>query len=416
MSTYITPLHIRRKRVFCLAVSLLSLLLWSGPLTSLEAGVEMEAPVYRSRGYEAQQKGQLRLAFEYYQKAIAIDPFYATPHNDLGILYEKQEKLEQAEAEYLKAIAIDPRFLDPYANLALLYERSGKKDQAVQYWKKRIDYGHPNDPWTRKAMERLSLLSKDEIVVTYPPAGEAGPPLPAQKPPSEATPFSPVTEERERKPWGKEPSAMGGRMEEFEAFGAIPTELYYTVGIGDTLEISVWQHPDLDRTVTVRPDGRMTFPLVDDVYASGLTPQQLDAELTDRLSTTIRSPAVTVIVSGVKSKGVYVLGEIRKPGRYPLTQPRTATEIIAEAGQWLDSAVLSSVLVVRRGFTDHPKVYRVNVWDVVKKGNTRRDMVLEDGDVVYLPRNFVKKLDNFLSFFTKHVRVRIFQSDALITD
>ena len=141
MSTYITPLYIRRKRVFCLAASLLSLLLWGGRLAFLEAGVEMEAPIYRSRGYEAQQKGQLHLALEYYQKAIAIDPFYATPHNDLGILYEKQEKREQAEVEYLKAIAIDPRFLDPYANLALLYERAGKKDQAVQYWKKRIDYG-----------------------------------------------------------------------------------------------------------------------------------------------------------------------------------------------------------------------------------------------------------------------------------
>lgn len=407
MNTYVTPLHIRGKGRFCLLLFLFALFFLTEKPAPLEARVELEAPTYRERGYEAQQKGQLSLAVEYYQKAIAIDPFYATPHNDLAILYEKKEKLEEAEGEYLKAISIDPRFLDPYANLALLYERTGKKDKAIQYWKKRIDYGHPNDPWTRKAMERLSLLSKEEIIVTYPPS-------PAQKPPTEAVPFTPVTEERERKPWGKRSAAVGELSEEHESFGALPTELYYTVGPGDTLDLSVWQHPDLDRSVTVRPDGRISFPLVDDVYVSGLTPQEVDSELTGRLSKTIRDPSVTVIVSGFKSKGVYVLGEVKKPGRYPLTQPRTAVEMIAEAGQWLDSGVLTSVMVVRRGWTEQPQAYRVNLAQVVLKGDTRKDMALQDGDVVFIPRNFVKKLDNFLSFFTKHLRGSLVQGSPVV--
>jgi len=396
MAISITPFHIRGRGVILAAGLLSFLLLFTG---SPQALLDLEAPTYRNQGYQAQQRGQGGLAVKYYQKAIAIDPFYATPHNDLGILYEKQGKLEQAEEEYLKAIAIDPRFLDPYANLALLYEQMGKRDKAILYWKKRIDYGHPNDPWTRKAMERLSLLSKDEVVVTYPPTR-------AQKAPSEPVPFIPVTEERERKPWGEPPTPSPNPSEEFESFGALPATLYYTIGAGDSLDVSVWQHPELDRTVAVRPDGRISFPLVGDLYVSGLTPEQVDAELTRHLSKTLRDPSVTVIISGFQSKGVYVLGEVRKPGRYPLTQPRTAVEMIAEAGQWLDSGVLTSVMVVRRGWTNDPKVYRVNLAQVVVKGDTRKDMVLQDGDVVFIPRNFVKKLDNFLTYFSKHITYR----------
>jgi len=360
--------------------------------------VELEAPTYRDQGVQAQKRGQLERATEYYQKAIAIDPTYVTPHNDLGILYEKQGKLEEAEAEYLKAVSLDPRFLDAYANLALLYEQTGKKEKAVLYWRKRIDYGHPNDPWTRKAMERLGALSKEEIVVSYPP-------LPAQEGTAQgaASPLA-SSEIQQRKPWREAPAPFQGIPAEFEEFGAPPTDLYYVIGPGDALEISVWQQPEITRTVTVRPDGRISFPLVDDLYVSGLTPQQVDAELTQRLSNTFRTPIVTVIMTGFGSRGVYVLGEVRKPGRYPFPQPRTAVEMISEAGQWLDSGVLTSVLVVRRGWSRNPQIYRVNLALVVTKGDTTKDMVLQNGDVVFIPRNFVKKLDNFLFFFTKHLR------------
>ena len=381
---------------FCsITLSFLLLGIAVGSAPPLEAFVNLDAPTYRNEGYRAQQKHRWTTAIKYYQKAIAIDPFYATPHNDLGIVFEKQGKHERAEAAYLKAIIIDPRFLDPYANIALLYEQAGKPEQAAIYWKKRIEYGHPNDPWTRKAMERLSLLDKEMMTVSYPIS-------PAQKIPSKLSATPLVSEVRERKIWG-EGLVPVQKTDEFESFGAIPTELYYTIGAGDTLDISVWQHPDLARVVAVRPDGRISFPLVDDAYVSGLTPEQVDAVLTNEISKTIRKPSVTVIVTGFQSRGVYVLGEVNRPGRYTLTQPTTATEIIARAGQWRDSGVLTSVMVVRRGWTKQPKVYRVNLAKVVKEGDASKDMVLQDGDVVFIPRNFVKKLDNFLSFFTKHL-------------
>ena len=78
-------------------------------------------------------------------------------------------------------------------------------------------------------------------------------------------------------------------------------------------------------------------------------------------------------------------------------------EMIALAGQWLDTGVLNSVMVVRRGWTDRPEIYRVDLTAVVKKGDVSKDMVLQDGDVVFIPRNFVAKFDRFLTFFTKHL-------------
>jgi len=399
MSVYFTSFFAQRKRApFICGVFLLVALLGSLP-SSLEALVDLEAPTYRNQGYHAQQKEQWQLAVQYYQKAIALDPFYATPHNDLGIVYERQKEFEKAEQEYLKAIALDPRFLDPYANLALLYEHLGKIDQAIIYWKKRIDYGHPNDPWTRKAIERLGRLSKDEITVTYPPAK-------AQEDKPEAMTQASAAEDRERKPWETLTTPAQPIPSDVEDFSMLPSELYYTIGPGDELEVFVWDHPDISRTggeaVGVRPDGRISLPLIDDVYVNGLTPKQVDAEVTERLSKTIRDPQVTIIVSQIKSRGVYVLGEVRRPGRYPLTQPMTATEMIAKAGQWMDSGVLTSVLVVRRGWSAQPEIYRVNLAQVVRHGDASHDMVLQDGDIVFIPRNFIKKLDNFLTYFTKH--------------
>ena len=374
---------------------LLSLALLAGLLgraSFTEANVEKEAPAYRAQGYEFQHRKQLDEAIIYYQKAIALDPAYATPHNDLGIVYEERSWFDRAEQEYLRAIAIDPHFVDAYANLALLYERRGRLEKALVYWKKRVDFGHPNDPWTRVAIDRASLLSKK---IEFPPP----PPVPPKGPSALlAPPEKPVTDVLLERP-----AISPTEEREYAEFGTPPTTLEYVIGPGDVLAINVWQQPELNQTVTVRPDGRISAPLVDDLYVSGLTPAQVDAEMTQRLSKTIRQPEVSVIMTGFSSKGVYMLGEVGRPGRYPLTQPTTAMEMIAQAGQWRDSGVLSSVMVVRRGWTRQPEAYRVDLTKAVREGDVSKDMVLQDGDVVFIPRNFVTKLDNFLTYFTKHL-------------
>ncbi len=128
-------------------------------------GISNDAEPYRTKGYEAQQRGDIDSAIEWYQKASAVNPGYASPHNDLGILFETKGWLDRAEAEYEKALAIDPGYKEVHTNLALLYERKGELEKAAFHWMRRYKLGSPDDPWTQEAKNRLvklGLLDKAE--------------------------------------------------------------------------------------------------------------------------------------------------------------------------------------------------------------------------------------------------------------
>ena len=122
------------------------------------ASLREEALGYRTKGYEAQQRGDQAGALSYYQKAAALDPSYPTPHNDIGIILEALGRLEEAEREYQQALSIEPSFLEAHANLAMLYERSGNKEKAIYHWLKRYQLGDPDDIWTIRAEDRLAAL------------------------------------------------------------------------------------------------------------------------------------------------------------------------------------------------------------------------------------------------------------------
>ncbi|MFB0528302.1 MAG: polysaccharide biosynthesis/export family protein [bacterium] len=161
--------------------------------------------------------------------------------------------------------------------------------------------------------------------------------------------------------------------------------LPYTIGPGDVLEISVWQHPELDRMVTVRPDGRMSFSLIGDVNAKGLTPAELDEAITKRLSEYVQKPEVTVVVTSTKSNQILILGQVTKPGAYPMEESLTALEAVAIAGSYTESAALNRVTITRRSQPGTPKVINVNLKQVIAEGDRSRDVVLEPGDVVHVP-------------------------------
>lgn len=126
-----------------------------------------QARYYRNEGVRMQDVGDLDSALKLYQKAAELDPYYQVVYNDLGIIYEAQGELDRAEESYLQALKIDPNFLDPYSNLALFYESKRDLNKAAFYWKKRLELGDPEDPWTIKAGLRLEdvqlALSKDPL-------------------------------------------------------------------------------------------------------------------------------------------------------------------------------------------------------------------------------------------------------------
>ena len=121
----------------------------------------------------------------------------------------------------------------------------------------------------------------------------------------------------------------------------------YIIGIGDQLQISVWHEHDLSSTVAVRPDGEITMPLLNDIYVVGQTPKQLAAVITERLKPFVNEPQVTVSVSSIQSRKVYLIGQVARQGAFPLIDKKTALELITEAGGLGPYAKANSIYVMR---------------------------------------------------------------------
>ncbi len=114
-----------------------------------------EAVKERNKGYVAQTQNNYRKAEKHYLKAVRLNPQYATPHNDLGIIYEEQGFLNKAEAKYKEAVAIDSNYSPGYSNLALLYEKQARVSEALNFWRKRANLGSQDDPWVKRAKDKL---------------------------------------------------------------------------------------------------------------------------------------------------------------------------------------------------------------------------------------------------------------------
>lgn len=173
----------------------------------------------------------------------------------------------------------------------------------------------------------------------------------------------------------------------------------YTIETEDELSISVWEWDDLDEDVIVRPDGKISFPLVGDIQAQGLTLTELDLELSERLKVYVRDPEVSVMLKVFGGRKVIVLGEVEAPGVYRTTGDNTISEVIALAGGFTDDAVLGSIMVVRGGI-NQPQAQRVNLSKVIKKGDASRNIAIQPEDVVYVPKKFIANVNYFLDQLT----------------
>ena len=182
----------------------------------------------------------------------------------------------------------------------------------------------------------------------------------------------------------------------------------YVLGTGDVLEISVYgqEEAGLSQMVIIRPDGKISFPLVDDVQAAGLTPMQLDEAITKKLSKRIPNPEVTVSVADFPSSEyqVYVLGEVGMPGVFPIHGEMTLLEAVTMAGSPTKNAYLERVHVVRGGLKD-PTIMSINLNNIIKHGQVNKDIVLKPGDIVYVPEQFIVKVNTVIDRFLPMLRV-----------
>ena len=155
----------------------------------------------------------------------------------------------------------------------------------------------------------------------------------------------------------------------------------YVVGVDDVLRIRVWDHKDLDQELPVRADGKISFPLAGEVQASGLTISHLTNLLTERLSKSVRNPNVSVIVKEMRSYRVHFVGQVVKPGVYPITAGTPLLQAVTLAGGPAEGADLSAAYVVR----DNKRI-PVDLHKLLQEGNLSQNIPLRTGDTVVVPK------------------------------
>jgi len=159
----------------------------------------------------------------------------------------------------------------------------------------------------------------------------------------------------------------------------------YIIGPSDILAINVWKDTELTRTVTVRPDGKISLPLIGELEVSGLTALSVQRLIAQRLAEYVSKPQVTVMVQEVKSQTYVIVGKIAKPGSYELGKPTTVLEAIAIAGGFLDFAKASKVNIVRRREGGPPETLHFDYKKVIKGQNAEQNVELRNGDTIVVP-------------------------------
>ncbi|MBI1749159.1 MAG: polysaccharide biosynthesis/export family protein [Acidobacteria bacterium] len=173
-------------------------------------------------------------------------------------------------------------------------------------------------------------------------------------------------------------------VEEPTASKAATDDPAYVIGAEDQLSISVWKEPDITRLVPVRPDGKISLPLINDVQAAGLTPMQLAMSVSEKLKKFISDPQVTVIVTGINSRRYYIVGEMNRAGAFPLLPNMTVLQALSSAGGFTQFANMKGIYVLR---IENGKSVKLpfNYKEVIKGSRPEQNIILKPGDTIVVP-------------------------------
>jgi polysaccharide export outer membrane protein len=158
----------------------------------------------------------------------------------------------------------------------------------------------------------------------------------------------------------------------------------YKIGPNDILNIFVWKEVDLTRDVTVMPDGKITFPLIGEMTAQGLTASELKKAITDKLQNYVTAPEVTVIVRESRSQMIYAIGKVMRPGPYPLAPGMTVMQALSAAGGFAEWADPKNILIVRREGGKETQL-RFNYKEYTSGEKLEQNILLKPGDTLVVP-------------------------------
>ena len=177
----------------------------------------------------------------------------------------------------------------------------------------------------------------------------------------------------------------------------------YLIQPGDQLDIKFFYNPELNETVSVRPDGKISLQLLDEVQGAGLSPSQLDAVLTKRYAEELRKPVITIIVRSFTGQRVYVGGEVNKQGLINLTGGMTALQAVFNAGGFKETAKLESVIIIRKGQDNRPIPMPVNLRKALYGDSAGASFQLKPYDIVYVPKTFIAEVNKFVTQYIERL-------------
>lgn len=176
----------------------------------------------------------------------------------------------------------------------------------------------------------------------------------------------------------------------------------YTIEVGDEFDVKSYYNPELDEHVTVRPDGKIALPIVNELYVAGLTPDQVANELTQRYASEFKQPQVSVILRTFANQKVYVTGQVNKPGLVNIVGTLTALQAISVAEGFKDDASETQIIVIRRGPDSRPVAAEVNLKAAIKGEDFSQDVMLKPYDIVFVPRSRIANVNRFVQNFIKN--------------
>ncbi len=173
------------------------------------------------------------------------------------------------------------------------------------------------------------------------------------------------------------------------------------LGVGDTVDIEVYRHADLKRSLQIDENGKINYPLIGDVEAAGLSAFQLRSKIQEALSKYLVNPQVMVSVKGMHGQKVFVLGEVTKPGVFTMDAPMSVLEAISQAGGFTIDAKNQSVMLIR-GNRDKALLVKLDLESLLKKGDVSQNVQMIGGDVVYVPSTVIADVSRF-SIYLKNI-------------
>ena len=177
----------------------------------------------------------------------------------------------------------------------------------------------------------------------------------------------------------------------------------YFIQPGDQLDIKFFYNPELNETVTVRPDGKISLQLLDEVQAAGLKPSQLDKVLTERYAYELKKPVIAVIVKSFRGQRIYVGGEVNRQGLIMLAGNMTPLQAVLNSGGFKETASPESAIIIRKGSGNEPVPIAMNLDDAMQGKTGSADFLLQPDDIVYVPKSAIAKANKFVNQYIENL-------------